>query len=429
MKKNKKYHSLTFLVLSVFVLGSCSPSNDKKSKVDVDLYGGEEYFEKANALYEAKKYDSAKVFYQKAANKNHAESHFKLAYSYPVTYEENIYHYSQAAILGHEKALENLIDDHFFRTNNLKTSNVQKIYKVYKKAQELNPSIKSFELLELAAKIPELDGKKFIEKYNLSNDDNFNHFYYIWELAEAASRGERFENITPLLVLQLIIKGSFVPAEGEYAISEYLKFWEKDTLVPFDLCEYITSGIGINYCSTKAANKEEKKYEKLISKFKEEVDLSQDQLINNAFKETLTYIDIKAWNEECHDGSGYVAWTNGSIYDQKNNYLKFIKQLFKGQYIDSLKGTIFENDSILNVKYQMISKELKEKPINGMKFYFTFEKFRDVQRKWITYRDVNARFFSELSPRYNKDYWINYLTNQRVNDFNNLIELIDVYKD
>ena len=447
MKKNKKYFRSILLALSLLTF-SCNPSNDSKkgqsekenseikeltevqiAKVDDDTLSGEEYFEKAKSLYEAKKYDSAKVFYQKAANKDHAESHFTLAYNYPVTQEENLYHYSQAAMLGHEKALGNLIDNHFYRTNNLFSSNVKQIHDVYKKAQELNPSIEDFELLELASKVPELNGKEFMEKYDLSNDDNFNHCYYIWELAEAASRGEKFENPTPLLVLQLIIKGSFVPAEGQYAISDYLNYWQQDTLVPFDLCQYITSGIGINYCSTKAANEEEKEYQKLISNFKETVKLSDDQLINNAFKETLTYIDIKAWNEECHDGSGYVAWTNGSIYDQKHQYLEFINQLYEGKYVDSLKGTIAENDSLLNVKYQIISKGLKEKPVTGMRFHFTFENFRDVQRKWIIYRDVNAKFFSELSPNYSNEYWLNYLTAVRVQDFDNLVELVNVYRD
>ena len=64
-----------------------------------------------------------------------------------------------------------------------------------------------------------------------------------------------------------------------------------------------------------------------------------------------------------------------------------------------------------------------------MRFHFTFENFRDVQRKWITYRDVNAKFFSELSPNYSNEYWLNYLTAVRVKDFDNLVELVNVYRD
>ena len=443
MKTNRLFlNCILALIIGTFLF-SCESSTTAKKPVDdhslndaivdlkpqeTDTLSANEYFEKATILYEAKAYDSAKVYYQKAARKDHAEAHFILAYNYIVNAEESMFHYSQAAMLGNYKALDRLIDNHFYRANNLYANNVKKIYKVYQKAQEMDSSIGDFELLKKAAMVPELDGEKLAEKYDLSIGKEFHHGYFIWELAEAASRGEKFDNPTPLLVLQLIIKGAFVPAEAEMAIYDYLNFWEQDTLVPFDLCNYVTSGIGINFCSSRAAALENEEYEKEIAAFNELVDLDNKYILYNAFEETIQFIDLKAWNEECHDGSGFEAWTNNSIYEQQRAYLAFVKSLYSKEYVDSVSGSIEENDSLLNIRYQEIAAQLKESHVQGMRFSFSFEDFRLTQRKWIKYRDVNAAFFHELHPGFSIKYWKNYLTLRRIADFESVDEMIEVYK-
>lgn len=388
-----------------------------------------EYLQKAQKIRESGDYESAKPYYESAAEKGVAQAHYALAYYYSSPTENQIYHLSEAAVTGHEKALSSLVDYYFYRGNNLTNNYTHRIYNVYLKAKEANPSIGEYNLLKMAAEVPELNGEELIQKYDLTNAEGYNYAYFIWEMAEDASNGKRFENCSPLLVLQLIIKGSFVPAEAEGAIYDYYHYWKQDTLVPFDLCNYITSGIGINYCSSKAAKEERKLYNQEVVKLKKEVNIMDDHLIDEAFKKTISFISFKAWNEECHDGSGYQAWANNSIEEQKINYLKFVKDLKQGNYVDSLTGTFKENDSLLNINYQLIKKVLEEKPLNGMKFYFTHENYRDVQRDWIPYRDINAKFFHALLPVYSQEYWLNFLTKKRLEDFDRIKEMIDIYKD
>ena len=64
-----------------------------------------------------------------------------------------------------------------------------------------------------------------------------------------------------------------------------------------------------------------------------------------------------------------------------------------------------------------------------MKFYFTHENYRDVQRDWIPYRDINAKFFHALLPMYSEEYWLNFLTEKRLEDFDRIKEMIEIYKD
>jgi len=388
-----------------------------------------EYLQKAQKLRESGDYENAKPYYEKAAEKGLAQAHYALAYYYVSPTEEQIYHLSEAAVTGHEKALSSLVDYYFYRGNSWTNSYTRRIYNVYLKAKEANPSIGDYQILKMAAEVPELNGDDFIQKHDLTNAEGYNNAYFIWEMAEEASKGKIFDDCSPLLVLQLIIKGSFVPAEAEGAIYDYYHYWKQDTLVPFDLCNYITSGMGINYCSSKAAKEERKLYNEEIANLKKEVNIEDDHLIDLAFKHTVSFISFKAWNEECHDGSGYQAWANNSIQEQKINYLKFVKDIRQGNYVDSVTGTLKENDSLLNANYQIILNALREKPLDGMKFYFTHENYRDVQRDWIPYRDVNAKFFHALLPMYSEEYWLNFLTKKRLEDFQRIEEMIEIYED
>jgi len=102
-----------FLLLPVILLTGCG--GDYK-----------EDLRQADKLYEAGDRESAKKLYVKAANKGSADAHFATAYKYHVTPEERIYHYSKAAMKGHEDALDCALDALLFRANSLERANPQK---------------------------------------------------------------------------------------------------------------------------------------------------------------------------------------------------------------------------------------------------------------------------------------------------------------
>jgi len=376
----------------------------------------------ANLLYNNNR-EEAKEYYIKAANNGSADAHFYLAYRYVVTQEDAIYHFSEAARKGHERALGYALDYLFFRGNNLILSNPKEALSLYYTVKNINPDIKLYdeenklEVLKIASLFDLLDGEEFINKYNLKDNSSG---YYIWELAEKASHGEIFENPSSDLVMQLIIKGGHVPAETQLAVKDYYSLMStSNDLVPFSLCNYITSGFGQGYCASKY-------YDEWILELKKEIDhlsyildLPNISLINDAYEATIKYIEDKAFYEEGHDGSGFVAWAYESIIDQQRSYLDLIRAINNG-YIPEISGLYESNDKVLNEKYNDLLNKLELSPIRGMRFSVSDEDLRHVQRLWISYRNVNTELFMHLSKIDDRSFWYNYFTVERIKDFDYL---------
>lgn len=151
---------LSLLILIFFSLNFCFAENE------TDLLS------KADNLYKSGKTLQAKKLYEEAAKKGDAKAHFALAYKYVLTKEQSIYHFTQAAIKGHEKALAYALDDLLFRANSLELANPKKALEVYKQAKKSNPNIKLYdeknklETLKLAVKSSDFDAKAFIKRNN-----------------------------------------------------------------------------------------------------------------------------------------------------------------------------------------------------------------------------------------------------------------------
>ncbi len=387
----------------------------------------------ANNLYDQDKKDKAKNFFLKAAKNGSAEAHFKLAYQYIVEKKDAIYHYSEAAKLGHSKALKYALEELFFRGNDLVLANPQKALKIYKIAKSKNSEIKLYneentiKILKMASEVPLLDGKKLIEDYQLKGEFH-NDGYYIWKLAEKASKGQKFKNPTPLLVLQLIIKGGFVPAELEGAVSDYYDIWKnKKKIVEFDICQYVTSGYGMSLCANRQKEKENQRVEKELSSLLIDIKINNKDLLYSAYRITAKYLEAKVWNEEGHDGSGYVQWATDSLLEQKNKYIKLLKNIANG-YIPESKGSLSQNDALLNKRYKELRTKLKKSPVQGMRILIHEEGFKKVQRLWIPYRDKNVKLFIAISKNKNIDFWNNYFTIQRIKEYDSLSGIIEDYQ-
>ena len=384
---------------------------------------------KANILFESNPVEARK-YYLRAANSGSPDALFYLAYRYSVSQETAIDYYSRAASKGHLRALEYAWNYLFYRANSLTLANPKKALNIYYEAKKNNPSLKirsedsQIALLEIAASFDLFNGYDFIEKYNIVDTDQP---YFIWELAEKASRGEMFDNPSSDLVMQLIIKGGIVPAETSSAVSYYFKKIENnDSLVPFSICDHITSGFGMSYCTHKM-------YEKASVKFQEEIDSISNyikfdkNILNSAFQSAKIYTELKAFHEEGHDGTGAAAWAFESITKQQRDYLELIKSIING-YRPVVFSSFIINDKILNQKYNQIINILSAKPVNGMSFYIDKQRIVDVQRLWLPYRDLTSDLFISLTNINDRNFWNNFLTLHRINDFEKLISLINEYE-
>lgn len=214
---------------------------------------------KANKLYEAGKKIQAKKIYEDIAKQGEAQAHFALAYKYVLTKKQTIYHFTQAAIKGHEKALAYALDYLLFRANSLELADPKKALEIYKEAKKNNPNLKLYDekdklkTLKLAAKSNNFDAKAFIKKYKIK--DTNSSPYYIWELAQEASKNGRFGKANPKLVFDLVVRGGNVPAEYEAAVKDTYNNWQNG-IAKFDLCKFITSGMGMGYCSYRTEKNE-----------------------------------------------------------------------------------------------------------------------------------------------------------------------------
>ncbi|MCB0369297.1 MAG: sel1 repeat family protein, partial [Bdellovibrionales bacterium] len=231
-----KFKTITILLLSAVLFAGC---------------GGDyaEYLKQAEELVQAGDKESAKKFFEKAADKGSPEAHFALAYRYRVPREEGIYHFSEAAKKGHGKALGYALEYLLFRADSLEYADPKGALALYYKAKKANPDLDLYDeenklrIMKMCAEAGDFDSEAFCKKYDIQPHSN-ETLYHVWQIAEEASRGGRFGKPDPELVFQIVIRGGWVPAEVQYAVEETYKNWKNGEVKEFNICDYITSGAG-----------------------------------------------------------------------------------------------------------------------------------------------------------------------------------------
>lgn len=388
----------------------------------------QEYIEIADKAFDTGEEDKAKELYLKAAAMNNADAHFAIAYKFVVSKEESIFHFSEAAKMGHAKAVAEVFDALFFRANSLTDAKPELALKIYNIAKTSNPSLTFFNEEDEVSTIKKcieagpFESKAFIEKYGIKENELNDYYYSIWELAAEASRGGRFGSPNPKLVLQLVCRGGFVPMELGYAVDAAYINWKANKVFEFNVCDYVGSGSGLSYCSEKAEKDANKEYLLRINELSSKLKNNAGGLLMNSFSVAGRFIEEKAWKEELHSGSGYAAWTRDSIMQQKKEYLDLIEKINNDIRPDKL---IQRNDSdrILNKTYQAVINRLKKKPITSFNASIDEEGVRSVQRLWIQYRDTTAKLFSQILPSIDENTWKNWLTEIRIKELKQIVKL------
>ena len=393
---------LLVLCLTFFVIG-CSGNYDQDLK-------------QADKAYEAGDKENAKKLYLKAAQEGSPEAHFAIAYKYNVTPQESIYHFSEAAKRGHGEALDYVLDALLFRANSLERANPQKALEVYKQAKRANPSLKLYDeevklkTIQMSIAPGAFDAKAFCKKYNVLPDDD-EAMYHVWRIAEEASRGGRFGKPDPKLILQLVSRGGWAPAELEYAVEETYKNWKKGVVKEFNICDYITSGGGMAFCASRTDDKDEQDRNAKLKVIGQKLDDRSRKLLNGAYASAVKFIESKASNEEGHGGSGRGAWVIGSQIEQKNAYLELVEKVRTG-FKPAPKNTFVKADQQLNTTYKKVISELKRRVDSDFNLP-RFDDIRAVQRTWLPYRDATVMLFIQINPAVSEDVWKSWLTEIR----------------
>jgi TPR repeat protein/uncharacterized protein YecT (DUF1311 family) len=379
----------------------------------------------ADQVYEAGDHDAAKKLYVKAAKKGSPEAHFAIAYKYSVTPEESIYHFSEAAKRGHDEALDYALDALLFRANSLERANPQKALEIYKQAKKANPKIKLYDedvklkTIQMSVEPGLFDWKAFCKKYNVAPHDD-EAMYHVWVIAEEASRGGRFGKPDPKLILQLVSRGGWAPAELEYAVEEVYKNWKSGTAKEFNICDYITSGGGMAFCASRTDDKDEKDRNARLKAIGQNLNERSRKLFYPAYASAVKFIEAKASNEEGHGGSGRGAWIIGSQIEQKNAYLDLVEKVSTG-FKPSPKSSFAEADRKLNETYKKVMGGLKKRADDYN--VPRVDDVRTVQRLWIPYRDATVKLFMAINPAVGEDAWKIWATEVREAQLRGILSL------
>ena len=170
---------------------------------------------------------------------------------------------------------------------------------------------------------PHNPSNPFCKKYDvLPHDDDA--MYHVWRIAEDASKGDRFGKPDSKLILQLVSRVGWAPAELEYAVEATYKDWKAGKVKEFNICDYITSGGGMAFCASRANDSDEKDRDARLKATGQKIGDQASKLLGLAYASAVKFIDSKTSNEERHGGSGRGAWVIGSQMEQKNEYLDLV---------------------------------------------------------------------------------------------------------
>jgi hypothetical protein len=298
---------------------------------------------------------------------------------------------------------------------------------LYYEAKKANTDLKlhdeenQLRLMKMCVEPKGFDAQKFIEKYGIDDDEDQ---YWVWKLAEEASRGGRFGKPDPELVFNLVIRGGLVPAEFESAVEKTYNNWKKGVVKPFNICDHITSGSGQAFCASRANVEDEAKRASKLKKLKTQLREDAGQLVDKAYDAADKFIDAKADFEEGHGGTGMAAWALDSKMKQMNEYLELIEKVIKG-FKPAPADAFKTADQKLNDKYRQLMNRLNKTDLNQPYWLATPDNIRSVQRLWIRYRDASARLFSHIDPSVEENVWNSWLTERRIADLDSIGEMIE----
>lgn len=236
------------------------------------------YLAKADSLYEAGQSQTAKTFYQKAAEQGNAKAHFALAYRYILSRKNRLFHYVQAAKKGHAKALDYALELLLFRSASLTKTDPQRALNLYRQAKKANPNLEIYDetekvkVMKMSVGTAGFDGNTFIQKNDVDTTD-LTQIFAIWQLAEKASRpGANFGIPDPQVVLALVVRGWLAPSSKMAAIESVYEDYKKGVVKPFYICEFADSGAGITFCANRVAKIAEKKRQVQLDSLKQIAD-------------------------------------------------------------------------------------------------------------------------------------------------------------
>ena len=365
--------------------------------------------DEANALYDAGQRDAAKRLYLSAAKEGNIEAHYLLTYRYSLDLSEDLFHLEVAAKGGHAKALEDLLEALMFE-------NPQKGLDLYYETKSNHPNIQFYDdedtvqLLGYLAEIPQRDLIEFLNTHDLSQEELSGSNYGYWELAEEASRpSSRFGEPTPERTLWLISQGGGSPFAFSDAVGTFYKHWKNGQVVPFDLCDFVSSGAGVSLCMHRMTVIAEENRIAALSALGKGLSKDKQALLQKAYTAMNECLELKVDAEEMHGGTGAYAWSLESSNQQKDAYLTFLKGALNGK----IEGNIESLSTVSATLEQTYASTLETIAPIDLRYVPKPEGVKAVHASWRKHQAATCHCVAQVQPEL-KERCLVYFAKERI---------------
>lgn len=411
----------SLFLLTVFLLFSCTSKQtyDKKT------------LQNAIQIYESGDKDSAKQLFLKLSKKGDYNADYELCYRYIVS-EKEAYKYLKNALLhGNEDAMNYFLERFLYHNNGFSTITPKKCLSLYKKyLKKMNSNSedqkKMLEFLTKCASVPELNLKKFSEEFNINLDEEKIKTtpYFFWQFAEEASIGTgHFKKADPLLTMQLILLGGDCAiAEYQIAVNDYYDYYKNNEIHEFKIDNCITSGYGINFCSIRKQERNDKSFAEKIEKLKTKISLQNQKMFTDTVDSFNEFLNEKLLSEEGHSGTGYITWQLESGNKQRDDFLEVLEKIINNSKEPLTSKNINDLKSEFTNLLTKRDKILSNKTIHDPYFTVDSESEKQIDSLWDIYQTNFLSFCKTELGEENEKQIEKWIYEQRILDIKNLIE-------
>lgn len=418
-----------FLFLSI---GGCDA--DTKEEKAVSLYKIEKTCESISAsgiqLKSQGRSEDARALFLEGVSKGCADSYYQLTYRFVLPLEQRVAYLVESAKLGHSKALKGLFDQLFLRRNSIAPSLVElsSLLDIYRHALKENPSVEFYgrlnavAALEMCVEAPDFDIRQ-LNQTVVSQVIQSESLYSVWQLAESLDNSKLNDDDYDLSLIrfQLVCRGGDVPSELESAVEDIYPRWKNGRFEDFNLCNYVTSGMGGGFCASREADSKNSEIQNQYDQFLKGMAPEVIELFHNAINGYRDYLELKVYNEEGHGGTGRAAWAIDSKTEQIEEYFQTIVKIRDGFIpTDSVQESNID-DELSNV-YEAVLEKLGQKPIGDLMMYeITADGVSETQQQWISSRESSQKLFEKLNESVPPGYWYVWITEARVKELNTIL--------
>lgn len=358
-----------------------------------------------------------------AAEELSGEAHFQIAYTQVISPEQRRFHLAEALRLGHAPALRMALDEWFLRAGWDGVADPHALQEIVEEARASHPELfaqlnpwdaEALEALRLAASAPPFDLRAFLAAHGVEKPNpNEGFMYWVWELAEEASRPGRFGDPDPLRTFQLVSLGGIVPAEIKAAVTEFHVFWQSGEVQAFDLCDYVTSGLGAGFCYERRMRQERTG---LVRQTAAALGLpAEDAGLAQLLVEALAYFESQAQHEtENHAGGSWHSLRMQQQVDRRmQGFLADLRRVAGGWLPEA--GPALEASTVqVDARLQAVMAAMTLDPEWTELLRFSREGFAATQTHWQAFKLETLSFLGAHLPHIDADVWEIWLNQQRI---------------